>query len=110
DYALAASVQSGYLPDVDAVVAAKKGICFDYAAVMTAMLRGLGVPTKLVVGYCGTEYHAWINVHVEGKGWVNEVVFFDGSAWNHMDPTYAAKQPEIGDFSARYTYTEKFIY
>ena len=110
DYALAASVQSGYLPDVDAVIAKRSGICFDYAAVMTAMLRGLGIPTKLVVGYCGTEYHAWINVHVEGKGWVNSVVHFDGSAWNHMDPTYAASRPDVGDFSARYTYTEKYVY
>jgi len=110
DYALAASVQSGYLPDIDAVIAKRSGICFDYAAVMTAMLRGLGIPTKLVVGYCGTEYHAWINVHVEGKGWVNSVVYFDGSAWNHMDPTYAASRPDVGDFSARYTYTEKYVY
>ncbi len=110
DYALAANVQSGYLPDVDAVIAKRSGICFDYAAVMTAMLRGLGIPTKLVVGYCGTEYHAWINVHVEGKGWVNSVVYFDGSAWNHMDPTYAASRPDVGDFSARYTYTEKYVY
>ncbi len=110
DYALAASVQSGYLPDIDAVIAKHSGICFDYAAVMTAMLRGLGIPTKLVVGYCGTEYHAWINVHVEGKGWVNSVVYFDGSAWNHMDPTYGASSPDVGDFSARYTYTEKYVY
>jgi transglutaminase-like putative cysteine protease len=110
DYDLAANVQSGYLPDIDAVLAKKRGICFDYAAVMTAMLRGLGIPTKLVVGYCNTEYHAWISVHVEGQGWVNSVVYFDGAAWHHMDPTYAASHPEIGDFSARYTYTEKYVY
>ena len=29
----AKTVQSGYLPNIDAVVKAKKGICFDYAAV-----------------------------------------------------------------------------
>ena len=110
DYDRAATVQSGYLPDIDDVLAKKKGICFDYAAVMSAMLRSLGVPTKLVVGYCGTAYHAWINVYVEGQGWVNSVIYFDGSKWNHMDPTYAAGNPDIGDFSSKYTYTSKYVY
>ena len=110
DYDRAATVQSGYLPNIDDVLAKKKGICFDYAAVMSAMLRSLGVPTKLVVGYCGTAYHAWINVYVEGQGWVNSVIYFDGSKWNHMDPTYAAGNPDIGDFSSKYTYTSKYVY
>ena len=38
DTAKAQSVQSGYLPNVDVVLAQKKGICFDYATLMTAML------------------------------------------------------------------------
>ena len=49
DTAKASSVQSGYLPNVDVVLAQKKGICFDYAALMTAMLRSQDIPTKLVV-------------------------------------------------------------
>ncbi|MDO4582441.1 MAG: transglutaminase-like domain-containing protein [Bacillota bacterium] len=86
----AQSVQSGYLPDIDAVLAAKKGICFDYAALMAAMLRSQNVPTKLVVGYTGAAYHAWINVHISGQGWVNGVIYFDGSTWKLMDPTFAS--------------------
>ena len=66
DTAKAQSVQSGYLPNVDVVLAQKKGICFDYAALMTAMLRSQDIPTKLVVGYTGSLYHAWINVFLEG--------------------------------------------
>ena len=54
DTAKAQSVQSGYLPNVDVVLAQKKGICFDYAALMTAMLRSQDIPTKLVVGYTGS--------------------------------------------------------
>ena len=46
DFDKAASVKSGYLPDVDAVLASGKGICFDYAALMTAMLRSRGIPDK----------------------------------------------------------------
>ena len=44
DKAKASSVQSGYLPVLDSVLASKKGICFDYAALMTGMLRSQGVP------------------------------------------------------------------
>ena len=49
DFDKAASVQSGYLPDIDETLNTKKGICFDYAALMTAMLRVQRIPTKLVV-------------------------------------------------------------
>ena len=38
DYDLAANPPVGYLPVVDNVLAARKGICFDYAAVMASML------------------------------------------------------------------------
>ena len=110
----AATVQSGYLPVLDTVLAEKKGICFDYAALMTAMLRSQGVPTKLIVGYAGTAYHAWINVYSQEDGWITGVVYFDGQTWQRMDPTFAssAKQSAaimkyIGDGSH---YTAKYIY
>ncbi|MBR4869147.1 MAG: transglutaminase domain-containing protein, partial [Oscillospiraceae bacterium] len=110
----AATVQSGYLPDLDKVMAAKKGICFDYAALMTAMLRSQNVPCKLVVGYAGTAYHAWINVWSENTGWVEGVVYFDGTAWQRMDPTFASSGKQsasimqyIGDGK---NYTEKYLY
>lgn len=90
DTAKAASVQSGYLPNVDVVLAQKKGICFDYAALMTAMLRSQDIPTKLVVGYTGNLYHAWINVYLDGQGWVDNVIYFDGHDWKLMDPTFAS--------------------
>ena len=90
DTALASSVQSGYLPNVDQVLAQKKGICFDYAAVMTAMLRSQDIPTKLVVGYTGSLYHAWVNVYIDGQGWVDNIIYFDGVNWRYMDPTFAS--------------------
>lgn len=110
----AATVQSGYLPDLDAVLARSKGICFDYAAVMTAMLRSQDIPTKLVVGYAGEVYHAWINVYSEATGWVNSAIYFDGKDWKLMDPTFASTGNQsasvmqyIGDgknYTARYLY------
>lgn len=90
DNARAAAVQSGYLPDVDQVLAQQKGICFDYAAVMTAMLRSQGIPCKLVVGYAGTTYHAWISAYSEETGWMDGIIYFDGLNWTMMDPTYTS--------------------
>ena len=114
DRELAATVKSGYLPDVDAVLAKGKGICFDYAAVMTAMLRSQGIPTRLVIGYAGTVYHAWIDVYSETQGWVNAVIFFDGQSWKLMDPTFASTGNQssqimqyIGDGK---NYSVRFVY
>ena len=90
DYDKAKTVQSGYTPNVDEVLEKNKGICFDYAAVMSAMLRSLGVPTKLVVGYTGEVYHAWISVYSETEGWVQGKIYFDGTQWKLMDPTFAS--------------------
>jgi hypothetical protein len=90
DKELAATVKSGYLPNIDSVLAKKKGICFDYAAVMAAMLRSQGIPTKLVVGYTGKTYHAWINTYTKESGWVEGSIYFDGTTWKLMDPTFAS--------------------
>ncbi|QAT42126.1 transglutaminase-like domain-containing protein [Aminipila luticellarii] len=114
DKAKAASVQTGYLPDVDAVLASKKGICFDYASVMATMLRSQNIPCKLVVGYTGSLYHAWINVYTPETGWVDGMIFFDGKKWQLMDPTLASSSKKsesvmkyIGDSN---NYTAKYIY
>ena len=90
DFVLASTVQSGYVPDVDRVLARGMGICFDYAALMTAMLRSQGIPTKLVIGYVGDIFHAWISVHTEEHGWINNIIQFDGRDWRLMDPTFSA--------------------
>lgn len=110
----AASVQSGYLPVLDRVLEEKTGICFDYAALMTGMLRSQGIPCKLVVGYAGTAYHAWISVWSQETGWVDGAIFFDGTAWQRMDPTFASsggKSESIMKFIGDGTnYTAKYIY
>jgi len=114
DKELAESVKSGYLPELDKVLEKKKGICFDYAALMTGMLRSQSVPCKLVVGYAGEAYHAWIHVYTEKDGWIDNVIYFDGTTWKRMDPTFASSgnQSEetmqyIGDGT---NYIEKYLY
>ena len=115
DYDKAKTVQSGYLPDVDKVLQEKKGICFDYASLMSAMLRSQGVPVKLVIGYTSTgEYHAWINVWSEKDGWVDNVIYFDGNTWKLMDPTFASsgnQSQSIMEFIGNTgNYKERFAY
>ena len=97
DKELATNVQSGYLPNLDSVLSKMTGICFDYAALMTGMLRSQGVPTKLVVGYAGSVYHAWINVWSAEEGWIDGVIFFDGTSWKRMDPTFASSGNSSSD-------------
>lgn len=110
----AKTVASGYLPVLDSVLAAKKGICFDYASLMTGMLRSQGIPCKLVVGYAGTAYHAWISVWTKETGWIDNAIYFNGTDWQRMDPTFASsgKKSEsimkyIGDGK---NYTTKYLY
>jgi len=91
----AATVQSGYLPSVDTIVDSKKGICFDYAAVLAAMLRSQKIPAKLVMGYVKVPdqkeavYHAWNEFYLTDKGWfkINEMKF-DGKQFERVDPTF----------------------
>ena len=87
DYDKAETVQSGYIPTVDETLATGKGICFDYASLMGAMLRSQGIPTRLEIGYAGTEYHAWISVYTKETGWIDKIIQFDGKNWILMDPT-----------------------
>lgn len=113
DDELAANVQADYLPDIDRTLTSKKGICFDYASLMAAMLRSQKIPTKLVVGYSGDAYHAWISVYLTEIGWVDNIIEFDGKSWSLMDPTLAANNSSksvakyIGDGS---NYTVKYSY
>ncbi len=114
DYDKAATVKSGYLPVVDTILTTQKGICFDYSSVMSSMLRSQGVPTKLVVGYAEEVYHAWINVYIEGTGWVDGVIKFDGVNWTMMDPTFISTGGH-SDFAYKYTstttnYAPKYFY
>ena len=111
DYDKAESVQSGYLPDVDEVFEAQTGICFDYAAVMAAMLRSQRIPTRLEVGYAGDVYHAWISTDIEEQGWVNGIIQFDGKNWELMDPTFASTSSKPEDFITNTDeYITKFVY
>ncbi|MGI6151570.1 MAG: transglutaminase-like domain-containing protein [Christensenellales bacterium] len=106
----------GYLPRLDEIYESQKGICYDYASMLAAMLRSVGIPAKLVMGYVAPDnvYHAWNEVYIEGKGWVVKQVHFAGEEWKLMDPTFASAANNsskinrfIGDGS---NYSTKYYY
>jgi len=109
----ASTVEYGYIPNINDTLTNKKGICFDYAALMSAMLRSQQIPTKLEVGFAGEVYHAWISCYVDEIGWVDNIIEFDGKTWTFMDPTFAANSDSsktatfIGDGE---NYQVKFSY
>ena len=118
----AKTVKSGYLPSIDDILKSNKGICFDYAAVMAAMLRSEKIPVKLVTGYSSnlSAFHAWNEVYTKEDGWIvlNEM-YFDGEKWKLMDSTIAssAKQsnsPKVMEYTNKLIdnkyYTKKFEY
>lgn len=109
---------NGYLPVVDEILDTKKGICFDYAALMATMLRTQNIPTRLMIGYATMNkvsfYHAWIGVYIKDIGWVDNIIEFDGNNWSMMDPTLASENHNsdtIKDFiSNKNNYLVKYLY
>lgn len=112
DMEKAADAAYGYLPDVDDILTSGRGICFDYAAVLAAMLRSRGIPARLEIGYAGEAFHAWVSVYSEEAGRLDGGVRLREKSWNLLDPTLAASRSAernayIGDGSH---YTVKYSY
>lgn len=113
DEAKAEQVKDGYLPSVDDTLAQGTGICFDYASLMTAMMRTQRIPTKLEIGYSGDVKHAWISAYTKEQGWIDNIIEFHGSTWTLMDPTLASSNSKasvkkyVGDGS---NYTLQYSY
>lgn len=74
-----------YVPTIDEMYLSKKGICYDYASLLSGVLRSQDIPTKLVMGYAPEikEYHAWNEIYINGK-------------WNVVDTTYDAAMTQAG--------------
>lgn len=90
DYDKSKATKNTYvLPNVDETLDSNKGICFDYAAVMAAMCRSQHIPCKVIVGDT-KEYHAWVEVWLDGMGWIDPQILFEGKSWTRLDPTYAS--------------------
>ena len=100
---------TGYTPNPDETLASRRGICFDYASLAAAMLRSVGIPTKIVTGYVadGSIYHAWNMVWLQGQ-WVNASFTVPAEEWTRIDVTFASSGPQI--IGGKKDYVERFIY
>lgn len=99
DHEKAKTVPCRYIPKIDQVLKDKKGICFDYASLMAAMLRSQGIPAQLVMGYANNGYHAWVQVYLKDRGWVI------------YDPTFAATgHPELVRQYTQYKSNYQIVY
>ncbi len=101
---------TGYIPNPDETLASQTGVCFDYASLGAAMLRSLGLPTKIITGYVapGDLYHAWIMVYVDGS-WQTGEFSVNPDSWSRVDLTFAASGSTefTGDGTS---YTERYVY
>ena len=77
----------------------KRGFCEHYSSAFVVLMRGAGIPARVVTGYVGgqrnslgdywlvrrSDAHAWAEVWLEGRGWVR------------VDPTAAIAPERIYD-------------
>ena len=123
------SVDTGTLE----VLKNRRGVCQDFAHVVIALCRCLGIPARYVSGYFydstrnrtmrGAEAsHAWLEVFIDGYGWIgmdptnnrivdeNYVIIGAGRDYRDVAPvtgTYFGRLPESMDISVRVKRTDE---
>jgi protein-glutamine gamma-glutamyltransferase len=88
----------GVPPLVDFATRSKQGYCQHYAGTMAVMLRMLGIPARVAVGFTSGRWTdgEWIVTDHQAHAWVE--AWFAGYGWLPFDPT-----PGRGTLSADYT-------
>ena len=77
-HAVLAKEITHYTPDPLRTLNARKGICYDLAALYAALLHSQGISVKVVKGYFDSVYHAWNSVYdAENDRWVSLDVTMD---------------------------------
>ena len=97
-------VRDDLAPLVSFVTRTRAGYCQHFAGAMALMLRYLGVPARVAVGFSSGRYDAklglWRVTDHDAHAWVE--AWFRGYGWLPFDPTPAAGRPERGELSAPY--------
>lgn len=107
-------------PVVDFLFNTHEGFCMHFASAATFMLRSLGIPTRYVEGYMvsksdinkafadsdngdygkvdiyGTDAHAWIEVYIEGIGWVPQEMTL-GTTKSGLNFSQAANEYRVNE-------------
>jgi len=94
-------------PLVGFVAQTRAGYCQHFAGAMALMLRYLGIPARVAVGFSSgvydTAHHRWNVSDHDAHAWVE--AWFRGYGWLPFDPTPQAGRPERGTLSAPYALT-----
>ena len=92
-------------PLVGFVVQTREGYCQYFAGAMALMLRYLGVPARVAVGFSSGTYDAksgvWTVTDHDAHAWVE--AWFPEYGWLPFDPTPSAGRPERGHIGASYS-------
>lgn len=76
----------------------REGFCEHIASAFVVLMRGLGVPTRIVTGYQGGELNPvdgyWVVRQSDAHAWTE--VWHEGLGWVRVDPTAAVAPARIG--------------
>ncbi|HLH43945.1 MAG TPA: DUF3488 and transglutaminase-like domain-containing protein [Bryobacteraceae bacterium] len=90
-------------PLADFLFVRKKGHCEYFASAMAVMLRTLGIPSRVAIGFLGGSYNAltgWQVVRAsDAHSWVE--AWLPSSGWTRFDPTPPDPHASSGEIAAR---------
>jgi protein-glutamine gamma-glutamyltransferase len=96
---------------VSFVTQTRAGYCQHFAGAMALMLRYLGIPARVAVGFSSGRYDAkrgvWTVTDHDAHAWVE--AWFRGYGWLPFDPTPAAGRPARGQLSAPYATAARLL-
>ena len=89
-------------PIVDFLFVSRRGFCQHFAGAMAVMLRSIGIPARVAVGY-GTGHwdngrKQWVVLDRDAHSWVE--VWFPGRGWLPFDPTPGRSAPNPASVSS----------
>jgi transglutaminase-like putative cysteine protease len=97
-----ADMPRGRPPLVDFLFGSRRGYCQHFAGSMAVMLRSLGIPSRVAVGYTGGRFDAqsdrWVVTDRDAHAWVE--VWFPGHGWLPFDPTPGRSAPNPSSVSS----------
>ncbi len=91
-------------PLVGFAITTRSGYCQYFAGAMALMLRYVGIPARVAVGFAGPAFNpsadSWTFTDHDAHAWVE--VWFKGYGWLPFDPTPATPQSSRGRLVAPY--------
>ncbi len=107
-YSLEPKKGDGVNPVDDFLFYSKEGYCEHYASAMAVLLRGAGIPSRVVTGFLPGEWNGYGNYFIvreqDAHSWVE--AYIRGSGWTTFDPTPAAGVESVRGTSALALYMD----